>query len=68
MSPAGTAVLRNVLVSQVCEEVSVIDIVPHPLVREGHGVQRSLDNWGNRLGALPAAGLPSIAEGGQAGA
>ena len=64
MSPAGTAILRNVLISQVCEEVSVIDIVPHPLVRESHGVQGSLDYWVNRLGALPAAGLTSIAEGG----
>ena len=63
MCPAGTAVLRNMLVSQIGEEVRVIDIVPHPLVRESHGFQGSLDNWRNRFGALLPAGLTSIAEG-----
>ena len=34
MGPAGAAVLRNVLVSQVCEVVSVVNVIPYPLVGE----------------------------------
>lgn len=68
VSPARTTVLGYVLVSQVSEEVRVVDIVPHPLLRESHGLQGSLDNWRNGFGALLAARLTSIAEGGHADA
>ena len=34
MSPARSAVLRNMLISQVSEIVSVVHIVPNPLIRQ----------------------------------
>ena len=39
MGPAGAAVLRNVLVSQVSEVVSVVNVIPYPLVGQRHWLQ-----------------------------
>jgi hypothetical protein len=64
MSPARAAVLRNVLVSEVSKIVSVVNIIPNPLVREAHGFKRLLDNRSDWLGALPATGFSTITESG----
>jgi hypothetical protein len=40
VGPARTAVLRNVLVSQVSEIIDSIDVVPYPGVREVNLLKR----------------------------
>ena len=43
MGPAGSTVLRNVLVSQVSEEVYTVGIVPHPGIRQIDTLEGSAD-------------------------
>ena len=47
MSPARTAVLWNVLVSDVGKIVNTIDIVPNPVVRKRDTLKFALENWIN---------------------
>ena len=43
MGPAGSTVLRNVLISQVSEVVNTVGIVPHPVIRQIDTLERSAD-------------------------
>jgi hypothetical protein len=62
MSPARAAVLGNVLVPQIGKVVCVVDIIPNPLVWEGHRLKGALNDWSNRFGALSAAGVTSVTD------
>lgn len=63
MSPAGTAVDGNVLISGVTEEVDAIDVAPVPILWELFGTQklmgkrgfdeRSLEGWVSTVAAIP---------------
>ena len=56
MSPARSAVLRNMLVSQVSEIVSVVHVVPNPLIRQLDRLQSLSNIVLNRSLTLDSAG------------
>lgn len=46
VGPAGTAILRHVLVSDVSQEVGSVDVVPeHRVGQVAHRLQRGNDAW-----------------------
>ncbi len=63
MSPTGTAILGNVLVSQVSEVINAVNVVPDPVVWQGNGGQDFLARDLNGFSWLSSAGLANVSVG-----
>jgi len=62
VSPAGTAVLRYVLVTDVGEEVGSVDVVPDPLFREVNVLKNGVNLPLNRFSDGDTAGVLFVNE------